>query len=154
MCSMIWKICHPGLPSSKIFLLTVLRRYFFCWSCVLLMSCVCHAFASVHGYLVVICWERADLLALVCDVYCDLCHFPLWYPGSDVVLDCIDFWSLPSFLLGRIRINNSSWWTRWLCVLSQAFVAAILYNGNTMYYSLYHLYQLQQELSHDVQGLH
>ena len=20
---------------------------------------------------------------------CDFCHFPMWYPGSDVVLDCI-----------------------------------------------------------------
>ena len=27
-----------------------------------------------------------------------LSHFH-WYPGSDVVLDCIDSWSLPSFLL-------------------------------------------------------
>ena len=32
------------------------------------MSCVCHAFASVHCSLVVTCWERAGLLALVCDV--------------------------------------------------------------------------------------
>ena len=31
----------------------------------LFMSCVCHAFASVHCCLVVTCWERADLLALV-----------------------------------------------------------------------------------------
>ena len=41
---------------------------FFCGSFVLLMSCVCHAFASVHCCLVVTCWERADLLSLVCDV--------------------------------------------------------------------------------------
>ena len=34
----------------------------------LFMSCVCHAFASVHCCLVVTCSERADLLALVCDV--------------------------------------------------------------------------------------
>ena len=33
------------------------------------MSCVCHAFASVLCCLVVTCWERADLFALVCDVY-------------------------------------------------------------------------------------
>ena len=36
----------------------------------LFMSCVCHAFASVHCCLVVTCWERVDLLALVCEVYC------------------------------------------------------------------------------------
>ena len=31
-------------------------------TCVILfMSCVCHAFASVHCCLVVTCWEKADL---------------------------------------------------------------------------------------------
>ena len=35
---------------------------------VLFMSCVCHAFASVRRCLLVTCWERTDLLALVCDV--------------------------------------------------------------------------------------
>ena len=29
------------------------------------MFCVSHAFVSVHPCLVVTCWERADLLALV-----------------------------------------------------------------------------------------
>ena len=86
-------------PSSKIFLMTVSRRYFFSGSFMLFLSCVCHAFASVHCCLVVTCWERADLLALVCDVYLWFCHFPMWYPWSGVVLDCIDSWSLSSFLL-------------------------------------------------------
>ena len=37
---------------------------------------------------VVTCWERADLLAPVCPtVNLSLSH---WYPGSGVVLDCID----------------------------------------------------------------
>ena len=53
----------------------------------LFMSCVCHAFASVHCCLVVTCWEMPDLLALVCDVLLCFCHFPIWYPGSGVVLD-------------------------------------------------------------------
>ena len=71
------------------FLLTVPRGYFFCGSFVLFMSCVCHAFASVLCCLVVTCWERADLLALVCDVYCIFVTL-MWYPGSGVLLDCID----------------------------------------------------------------
>ena len=50
--------------------------------------CFC-AFASVHCCLVVTCWERADLLALVGDVYFNFCYFPMWYLGSGVVLDCI-----------------------------------------------------------------
>ena len=60
-------------------------RYFFCESCVLLMSCVCHAFASVHCCLVVTCWERANLLALVWMSNCDFVSFPcdilgqVWY---------------------------------------------------------------------------
>ena len=72
-------------PSSKIFLLTVPRQYLFCGSFVLLMSCVCHAFSSVHCCLVVTWRERADFLALVCDVYCDFVTFPygilrqVWY---------------------------------------------------------------------------
>ena len=45
--------------------------------------------ASVYMCFVVTCWERADLLALVCGVCCEpsLSH---WYPGLGVVLDCID----------------------------------------------------------------
>ena len=39
------------------------------------MSCVCHAFASVHCCLVVSCWKRVDLLALACDLYCDFVPF-------------------------------------------------------------------------------
>ena len=40
--------------------------------------------ASVYMCFVVTCWERADLLALVCGVFCE---FGI---GSGVVLDCID----------------------------------------------------------------
>ena len=45
------------------------------------MSCVSHDFASVHCCLVVTCWERADLLALVGDVYCILLlfHVVSWF---------------------------------------------------------------------------
>ena len=48
----------------------------------LFMSRVCHAFASVHCCLVVTCRERADLLALVCDVYCDFVTFPFGFLGQ------------------------------------------------------------------------
>ena len=49
------------------------------------MSCVSHAFASVHCCRVVTCWERTDLLALFGDVYCIFVTFPcgilgpVWY---------------------------------------------------------------------------
>ena len=57
-------------PFSKIFLLTVLRRNFFCGPFVFFASCVSHVFVSVYCCLVVNCWERVDLLALVSDVNC------------------------------------------------------------------------------------
>ena len=69
------------MPSIKIFLMTAPRRYFFYGSFVLFMSCVYHTFTSVHCCLVVTWRERADLLALVCDVYFDFVTFPfgiLW----------------------------------------------------------------------------
>ena len=33
--------------------------------------------ASVYMFFVVSCWERADLLALVCGVHCEIVTFPL-----------------------------------------------------------------------------
>ena len=48
----------------------------------LFMSCVCHAFASVHCCPVVTYWERADLFAPVCDVYSDFVTFPLGILGK------------------------------------------------------------------------
>ena len=47
---------------SKAVLLLLIFYVFF-------LSCVCYAFVRLWLYvLVVTCWERADLLALVCDV--------------------------------------------------------------------------------------
>ena len=49
------------------------------------VSCVSHAFASVRCCLVVTCWERADVLALVGDVDCMFVTLPcgildqVWY---------------------------------------------------------------------------
>ena len=56
----------------------------FCSVLCLLSFCV-----SVYMCFVVTCWERADLLAFVCGVYCEFVTFPL-VSGSGVVLDCID----------------------------------------------------------------
>ena len=52
---------------------------------VFVLSCVCYVLrASVYMCFVVTCWERADLLALVCGVFCEFVTFPLvswvmWY---------------------------------------------------------------------------
>ena len=53
--------------------------------CLFFVSCVSHAYASVHCCLVVTCCERADLLDPVGDVYCIFVTFPcgvlgqMWY---------------------------------------------------------------------------
>ena len=48
----------------------------------LFLYCVCHAFASAHCCLVVTCWERADLLALVCGVKLGVFTFPFGILGQ------------------------------------------------------------------------
>ena len=65
-------------PSSKLILLTLPRRCFFRGSFMSFLSCVCYVLcASVYMCFVVACWERADLLALVCGVFCEFVTFPL-----------------------------------------------------------------------------
>ena len=48
----------------------------------LFVSCVSHSFTSVHCCLVVNSRERAYLLVLVCDVYCDFVTFPFGILGQ------------------------------------------------------------------------
>ena len=52
------------------------------WIICVFVSCVSHAFASVHCCLVVSCWERVDLMALVGDVNCIFVTFPCGIPGQ------------------------------------------------------------------------
>ena len=63
------------------------------------MTCVSHAFGSVHCCFAFTCWERADLLALVGDVYCIFVTFPcgilgqVWY----LILSFTDLCCLSNF---------------------------------------------------------
>ena len=81
-------------PPVKVFLLTV-PRWSFLWTILLFIFRVCLVFLSVHCNLVVTCWERTDLLALLYAMF----YCVMWCPGSGVVLNCIESWSLFSFLL-------------------------------------------------------
>ena len=127
-----WTKGEVGAPwnwfksSSKIFLLTVPRRCFVCGSFMFFcLVCVMLLCASVYWFLVVTNWERADLLDLVSDVLLWSCHFPLvsWVKCGD---DCIDSWSLPSFILLKgqnsfilkmvmLHINNTDSKDPWVC---------------------------------------
>ena len=52
-----------------------------CYLC-LVFVILSRPFTSIHSCLVVTCWGRADLLALVCNVYCILVTFPCGIPGQ------------------------------------------------------------------------
>ena len=55
--------------------------YVSCLSCCLVCS------LQPCGHLLGKGWPHGSL---VCDVFLCFCHFPMWCPGSGVVLDCID----------------------------------------------------------------
>ena len=71
--------------TSSNLLLTVPRRFFFCGSFLLFMVhvCLCYIVLSVPCSLLITCWERADLLALLCVVFfCVFVTFPYGVPGQ------------------------------------------------------------------------
>ena len=97
-------------PSSKIFLKTVPRRCFFCGSFILFLSCFCFAFVCVCllmpcGHLLGKGW-LPGLRLWYLFVKLSLSH---WYPGSGLVLDCIDSWSLPFLLLWYTDYLSLRW---------------------------------------------
>ena len=61
---------------------------------------------SVYMCFVVTCWERADLLALVCDVYCEFVTFPLisWVRCGTGLYRFLIFAPLLTFIL---RLNDA-----------------------------------------------
>ena len=79
--------------SKAVLLLWILYVFF----CLVFDMSLC---ASVYMCFVVTCWERADLLSLVCGVKLWVCHFPigilgqLWY-----LIVSIPQWSLHPYLL-------------------------------------------------------
>ena len=52
--------------------------------------CYHAAVFSVPCNFVPICWERADLLALLCVMFSGICHGPIWCSELGMVLVCID----------------------------------------------------------------
>ena len=68
---------------------------------VFVLSCVCYVLcASAYMCFVVTCWERADLLALVCGVYCEFVTFPLvsWVRCGTLLYRFLIFAPLLTFL--------------------------------------------------------
>ena len=95
-------------PSSKIFLLIVPRWCYFCGSFMLFLSCL-FFFVFVVVCLLMPCGHQLGKgWPLGSRLWCLIVTLTLshWYPGSGVVLDCIDSWSLPSFWLCEHRIYS------------------------------------------------
>ena len=76
-----------------------------CFFCLVFAMPLC---ASVYLCLVVTCWERADLLALVCGVQLWVCHFPIGLLGCGTWLYQFLIFAplLPLILLLVIKIWN------------------------------------------------
>ena len=72
------------------------------WIIDVFVSCVAHAFASVHCCFEVTCWERADLFALLGHVYCVFVTFPCGILGQ--VWDLIV--SFPDLCRLSLSIND------------------------------------------------
>ena len=77
--------------------------------CVLCLSCFRVCSLLSYGHLHVLGWPLSS--CLWCLLY--FCYFPMWYPVSGVVLDCIVCWSLLSFLrvLPVLLIVSVDQWT-------------------------------------------
>ena len=81
-------------------LMTVPRWFFFCGSFTFFLSCFCYAFVRVCLFV-----PCGHLLGKGCPfgsrMWCLTVSLSLshWYPGSGVVLYCIDSWSLHPYLL-------------------------------------------------------
>ena len=87
------KICIVFGHTQIIFCFFFFTKYFFCGSfmflfCLVFAMSLC---ASIYMCFVVTCWERADLLALVCGVCCEFVTFPLvsWVSGLKIWI-CLD----------------------------------------------------------------
>ena len=91
-------------PSSKIFYWTFQGGTSFvdllCFFCLVFAMPL---YASVYMCIVVTCWERADLLALICGVELWICYFPIailgqvWY----LIVSIPDFCTLTYFDLTK-----------------------------------------------------
>ena len=69
------------------------------WILFVICVCFCYTVLSVPYSLVITCWERAYLLALLLVMFSCVLSLLIWCPGSDELFDFIDSWSIPCSLL-------------------------------------------------------
>ena len=103
-------------------------RYFFYGSfAFFFVSCVSHAFASVHCCLVATCWAGVDLVTLVGDVYCIFVTFPcgilgqVWY----LIVSFPDLCLLSSFVY-HPSMSHWAWGISFLFKTSFPYTCSII----------------------------
>ena len=114
-----------------------LKAVLLCGSFLLFMFRVNHAFLSVHCSLVVTCWERVNLLALVCVMfYCVFVTFPyvvlgqVWY----LIVSISDLCLLNYFVLG---LNGADLAGHSAVVASRTVQGGISHLGRSAHYTQY-----------------
>ena len=118
------------IKSSSNFLSDRSKAVLILW--VLFVICVsCLIVLSVPYSLVVTCWERDDILALLYAMFSWVfCHFLIWCPGSGVVFYRNGF-LIFAFFLTLYRLPNSVPFQDWfLSCVCYVFVRVCLYAPN------------------------
>ena len=98
-----WR-CETGLSPPIKYFTDRSKAVLFCGSFMFFLTCVCYTFVRVClfvpcGHLLGNGWPIGTRLWCI-TVRLSLSH---WYPGSGVVLDCIDTWSLHPYLLSILN---------------------------------------------------
>ena len=120
-------------PSSKIFYWPFQGSLLLWIFYVFVLSCVCYVLcASVYMCFVVTCWERADLLALVCGVFCEFVTFPLvsWVRCGTWLYRFLIFATLLlcGHLLGKgWPLGSRLWCLLWVCHLLIGILGQVWY---------------------------
>ena len=107
--------------------------------------------ASVYICLGVTCWVKGWLLGS--RLWCLILSLSLslWYPGSGMVLDCINSWSLHSYLL--LSHGFELWYWHWFCAAESRFLHTISLR-RTFECSLMNILQQVEEIwsRNEIQG--
>ena len=102
-----WSWCRGAgvVPPMEYFTdhsMVVLHPWFICVICVLCFSCFCVCSLLLCDHLLRKSWPLGS--CWWCLLY--FRYFPMWYPGSGVVLDCIISWSLRPFLFCHLLCSS------------------------------------------------
>ena len=135
VCNCEFDHCLTGLSPPVKYFTDRSKAVLLCGSFMFFLSCVCYVFVHVCsfvpcGHLLGKGWPLGSRLWCVT---VSLLFSP-WYPGSGVVLDCIDPWSLHPYLLLTYFVHSSGYWFKRKTQNSQMFYQALALRGISSQY--------------------